>query len=94
MIAFDRSPRFSSGEINVTAGVEEKIPAADIQAALQRHLRGDWGDLDAEDRQRNDEILERGGTLASIYTASNGVKFYILTEADRSATTVLLPEEY
>jgi hypothetical protein len=94
MIAFDRGPKFPSGEINITAGALKELPAEDIQAALRRHLRGDWGDLDVEDRKQNDETLERGGTIASIYRASNGVKFYIVTEADRSATTVLLPEEY
>ena len=94
MIAFDRGPRFDSGEIIVTDGAAEKIPPADVQAALRRHLRGDWGEFGPEDRRRNDEILELGGTLASIYTASNGVKFYVLTESDRSVTTVLLPDEY
>jgi len=43
---------------------------------------------------RNHEAVSKGGTVASIFTASNGAKFYILTEADRSTTTVLLPEEY
>jgi hypothetical protein len=94
MIAFDRGPRFESGEIIVTADAARTIPPLDIKTALTRHLRGDWGDLGPEDRQRNDETLERGGTLASIFTASNGTKFYVLTEADRSATTILLPEEY
>jgi hypothetical protein len=94
VIDFDRGPKFKSGEIIVTAGVARKVPQNDVEAAVRRHLRGDWGDLGEEDRKRNDQILERGGTLASIFTASNGLKFYVLTEPDRSSTTVLLPSEY
>ena len=49
--------------------------------------------MEPDERRLNDEPVERGGVLASIYKDSNGVKFYILTEADRSTTTILLPEE-
>jgi hypothetical protein len=61
MIAFDRGPRFESGRIIVTADAAQKIPAEDIETALKRHLRGDWGDLGEDDRRRNDETLEREG---------------------------------
>jgi hypothetical protein len=71
-----------------------KLPAEDITAAVQKHARGDWGELDFEDSQLNDLRLQDGGPIASIYIASNGVKFYVLTESDRSVTTLLLPEEY
>jgi hypothetical protein len=94
MIAFDLGPKFDPGRVIITADAAQKIPDVEIQAALRRHLRGDWGELGDEDRRRNDETLERGGTLASIFTAANGTKFYVLTEPDRSATTILLPEEY
>jgi hypothetical protein len=94
MIAFDFGPKFSLGEVNITPRAAQKLPPEDITTAIRRHSRGDWGDLDLEDQQLNDQRLEKGGPIASIYTASNGLKFYVLTEADRSVTTVLLPEDY
>src|SRR5882762_6143003 len=94
MIAFDSGPKLSLGEIHVTAGAAEKLPPEDINEAVRRHGRGDWGDLDVGDIELNIQRLETGGPIASIYTASNGLKFYVLTEADREVTTVLLPEEY
>jgi hypothetical protein len=63
-------------------------------AYLERHLRGDWGDLCDEDRQANDEALQQGLRLLSAYRLPEGAKIWIITECDRSATTVLLPEEY
>jgi len=64
-----------------------------VLAALGRHVRGDWGDVDAEDRAANDRALREGTRVLSSYRAG-GVKFWVITEADRSATTVLLPSEY
>lgn len=61
---------------------------------MRRHAKGDWGDLDVEDLQANDAALKSGGRLVSSYRTESGTKFWIITEADRSATTVLLPEEY
>ena len=63
-------------------------------ALLSRHRRGDWGDLDEEDKQRNDEALQDGSRIFSAYQVAETVKFWVITEADRSATTILLPEEY
>jgi hypothetical protein len=62
--------------------------------AVRRHARGDWGELDFEDAQLNDLRIQEGGPIASIYRASNGLKFYVLTESSREVTTVLLPQEY
>lgn len=59
-----------------------------------RHLAGDWGDLDPEDRVANDQSLKEGRRLLSAYQTAQGQKLWIITEADRSATTILLPEEY
>ncbi|WP_242631421.1 hypothetical protein [Rubinisphaera italica] len=70
------------------------ISHADIQTALTRHHSGDWGDCCADDRQANDDALIQGGRLFSVYHSENESKFWIITEADRSATTVLLPEDY
>lgn len=94
MIAFDTGPKLSLGEIHVTPGAAAKLPPEDVADAVRRHARGDWGALDLADRELNDQRLAKGGPIASIYTASNGLKFYVLTEADRTITTVLLAEEY
>jgi len=66
---------------------------ADVRTALRRHESGDWGTLCDEDREANDTAAHEGDRLVSVYY-SNGTKFYVITEWDRSATTVLLPEEY
>jgi hypothetical protein len=66
----------------------------DILTGLQRHQAGDWGDMDEDDRQANNCALTDGSRLFSVYHSANGVKFWIITEADRSVTTVLLPEDY
>lgn len=61
---------------------------------IARHLHGDWGNLTAEDHRANDRALVVGARLLSAYTTRLGVKLWIITEADRSATTILLPEDY
>jgi len=63
-------------------------------AFLRRHMAGDWGEVCPEDAQANAHAAEHGGRILSAYTLSSGVKIWIITEADRSATTLLLPEEY
>lgn len=66
----------------------------DPVAFLIRHLAGDWGEVNPEDWQANEQSLLRDLRLLSVYTISNGTKFWVITEADRSATTFLLPDEY
>jgi hypothetical protein len=61
---------------------------------LRRHLRGDWGGLDAHDIAENDYSLAHGFRLLSSYRTTAGETLWIITEADRSATTLLLPEKY
>jgi len=61
---------------------------------LSRHLRGDWGDLDQEDRTENELSLKYGFRLLSSYQVTETEKLWVITEADRSVTTLLLPEEY
>jgi hypothetical protein len=85
---------FKLGDIFVTPGALEVILKEDMNLALQRHANCDWGEVCKEDWELNDEALELGHRILSVYTSSNGVKFWIITEADRSATTILLPEEY
>lgn len=65
-----------------------------LPALLQRHAKGDWGDVVPADARANDEALRHGGRLLSSYTLAPERKVWILTEANRSATTLLLPEEY
>ena len=85
---------FPLGRIVATPGLLEAVPNEEMLQALQRHARGDWGEIDAEDVRENELSLEEGFRLLSAYTSATGVKFWIVTEADRSATTFLLPEEY
>jgi len=94
MIAIDAGPKLSLGEVILTPGAAAKLPPEDVTAALRRHARGDWGDISLEEKQLNDVRAEKAGPVASIFTSSNGTKFFVLTEPDRSVTTVLLPEEY
>ena len=86
--------RFLSGDVYSTPGAAKQISSNEMSRALVRHLSGDWGDLDQEDKSANDDALKRGGRLLSAYKTESGTKFWILTEADRSATTILLPSEY
>lgn len=86
--------KFSLGRTVATRGALAELTAYDIFKAICRHHTGDWGDLDAEDKIANDNALKEGGRLLSSYRSANGVKFWIITEWDRSVTTVLLPSEY
>jgi hypothetical protein len=88
------TPKFPLGQLVATPAVLDALTHEDIQTALKRHLSGDWGDVCEEDRAENDLSLERGFRLLSVYQGKNGTKFWIITEADRSVTTVLLPSNY
>lgn len=87
-------PKFALGYVVATPGILDKIPETDRRCALDRHSRGDWGDLDPHDVQENERALRTSGRLLSAYQSRSGTKFWIITEGDRSATTLLLPEEY
>ncbi|MCA9178406.1 MAG: hypothetical protein KDB14_28290 [Planctomycetales bacterium] len=82
------------GQTVATPGALELLPQDELLGALRRHSQGDWGDVDEHDRQANEEALAEGLRLFSVYHTASGDKFWVITEADRSATTVLLPEEY
>jgi hypothetical protein len=78
----------------MTANAARHLTPREIRDALQRHESGDWGDLSDEDATQNDAALCRGGgRLFSAYGTGDR-KFWIITEADRSVTTVLLPGDY
>jgi len=86
--------KFAVGQLLMTPNAMDRLNNSDIQSALRRHAAGDWGDCCSEDRQANEEALIHGGRLFSVYHNDEELKFWIITEADRSATTVLLPEDY
>jgi hypothetical protein len=88
--------KFSPGQVLATPGVLEAFKASgdDPVAYLIRHIGGDWGDVDEHDRKENELSLRHGLRLLSVYTLSTGIKFWVITEADRSVTTFLLPSEY
>ena len=94
MTTQDGSRRFELGRTVITSNALVNLTAADVVSAIRRHARGDWGELDAEDLAANELALAKGGRLLSAFRASDGKKFWIITEWDRSATTVLLPEDY
>lgn len=89
-------PLFSPGRVVMTNGVDRLIQSGQLNPVryLQRHLRGDWGDLPDEDRRRNDDAVKAGARLFSEYKVSPRLTLWIITESDRSVTTVLLPSEY
>jgi hypothetical protein len=86
--------QISLGRTVITANAMATLDPDSIQKALRRHACGDWGDLSPEDRQENDLSAREGFRILSAYTDLNGTHFWIITEADRSGTTVLLPEDY
>lgn len=90
----DEKPKFPLGHVVATPNALGNLTQEDIQLALHRHVCGDWGIVPKDDHDANNRSLEEGTRLLSAYTAKNGTKFWIITEADRSATTVLLPEDY
>jgi hypothetical protein len=87
-------PKFQLGKLVSTPGALDAVPRAEMLLALRRHVSGDWGDLDDEDKTANEQALEHGGRLFSVYHSLAKDKFYVITEADRSVTTILLPHEY
>ena len=92
-----KTPLFSLGQIVTTPGALAVLEKAGLgpQEFLSRHVHGDWGDLCEEDRKENQLSLERGFRLLSSYRTNVGdTKVWVITEADRSVTTILLPEEY
>jgi hypothetical protein len=101
MIGKDINPenvtaRFAPGTIVATPGALEAFERTgdDPLALLARHLSGDWGDVPEENAQENEFSVERRLRILSVYPLSDGTQVWVITEADRSATTFLLPEEY
>ena len=86
--------QFRLGQVVAKPGILDAVPRGELLAALKRHQHCDWGEVPATDWAANDLALTHGGRIISAYESETKTKFWIITEADRSATTLLLPEEY
>jgi len=86
--------QFKLGQTVITRNALGRLHPEDVLTSLKRHARCDWGDCDPEDAAENNLSLREGFRLLSVYRDRNGEKFWIITEADQSATTILLPEDY
>jgi hypothetical protein len=88
--------KFTLGTILATPGALEALEQSSQAPAefLSRHANCDWGDVDAADAAENELSVAEGFRILSAYKTRKGVKLWVITEADRSATTILLPDEY
>lgn len=89
---------FNLGQLVATRGVAYEMQESAefesfVRKSFSRHASGDWGDLDEEDKAVNEDALKNGGRIFSAYE-KDGVRLWIITEADRSVTTILFPDEY
>lgn len=91
-----RLPRFALGAVVATPGALDALEEAGqpAQEFLHRHVSGDWGELDEHDRQANERAVRGGDRILSAYYTKHGTKLWVITEYDRSVTTLLLPSEY
>ena len=92
---------FPMGRIVMTTNLQGKIQEAnpehweeELQQLITRHASGDWGDLGEEDKQENNRSLKHGFRIFSAYDTSSDIRVWVITEADRSCTTALLPDDY
>lgn len=90
----ETAAKFPLGVLVQTQGSLETVCERDAAQAIARYVRHDWGECCPEDARANDEALATGGRLLGVYRTAKCAKFWIITEADRSTTTVLLPAEY
>lgn len=85
--------KFPLGQLVITANAAARLDTAAVHEGLRRHASGDWGDVCPEDASENELSLKEGFRLLSVYGTGER-RFWIITEADRSVTTVLMPEDY
>ena len=92
----EKPPIFSLGDIRITKGAQAELPARAVTSAtlLERHVTGNWSNLSASDIQANRAAVRDGGRIFSSYRIAPTVRIWIITEADRASTTILLPDEY
>ena len=91
-----KNRRFPLGRILATPGALRACEDAGVNPLnlIDRHWSGDWGDLPEEDKKENEFSIDKHLRILSAYVIAPDVKIWIITEADRSATTILLPKEY
>ncbi len=85
---------FELGRIVATPGALEVLAPEEPIILLQRHQSGDWGEVDGHDQRANNRALKDGTRILSAYVAARGERVWVITEADRSSTCILLPSEY
>jgi hypothetical protein len=95
MVDFNR-PLFALGQCVATPGALAALDEAGQTPAdfLNRHIRGDWGTIDPADKGLNEQAIRDGARIFSVYVTAKGVKLWVITEADRASTCILLPDEY
>jgi hypothetical protein len=86
--------KLESGKIVITRGAHALFQTYDLSIYLNRHLNCDWGSIDKEDAKQNDFALNNNERILSVYKITKTITIWIITEWDRSVTTILLPEEY
>lgn len=89
-----KEAKFPLGDLFATPGALKTLTASDMKRGLFWHSQGYWGDVDEPDARENDFSVPRRLRILSAYHAENGTRFWVITEADRASTTVLLPDEY
>ena len=100
MVQKQVSPKFKLGRMVMTSGVADKVTESAafsqfVSACIKRHWFGDWGDLDAHDKNENEVAAQKGNLrILSSYEEDGLPKIWIITEADRLSTTILFPDEY
>jgi hypothetical protein len=90
----ETNAKFSLGNLFITPAAQEAVSSEEVLKAISRHVKGDWGDVCPDDAKENEFSLGKDLRLFSVYHTTQGTKFWIITEADRSVTTVLLPSDY
>ena len=87
--------KFPLGKIIITPGAATEIDSDEITAALRRHPGGDWGNLDPRERNCNEKALKAAGWLLSSYVDPvGGERFLVITQPNRTVTTVMIPNEF
>lgn len=94
MIQEKPTSTFELGRLLIIPAAQSTLDNQDVMKALGRHQTGDWGDCCPEDLEANQVALKEDERLFSVYHDRNGIKFWVITEWDRSVTTILLPEDY
>ena len=94
VIAIRSKSKFPLGRVAITDGAMEIVSPSEVGLALARHCDGDWGNVNKDDWATNDSARDNGNRILSAYESDSKEVFWIITEWDRSMTTILLPSEY